>query len=158
VYGAPGGPFAAPYAAPTAPRYGAALAAPPPRRSPVLGIVAVIAAGIAALTPIVGSIAGFQIGLGAGKEIALRPSPKSWDLTMLSPVRDWVLAGEVSFWAGTILGLWALVQGIVAIVTRRGRVAGVVAVVLAVIAPVAFGLVTWISIAAGIGSGSSIGG
>lgn len=151
-------PYVAPYAAPVHPQYGAALSAPAPRRSPALGIIAVVVAGIAALTPIAAAIAAFQIGIGAGKEIALRPSPDAWDVTILSPVREWVLVGEVSFWLGTVLGLWALVQGIVAIVSRRGRIAGVVAVVLAVVAPILFGVVTWVSLAAGLESGGSIGG
>lgn len=158
-YGAPqAAPYVAPYAAPVHPQYGAALSAPAPRRSPALGIIAVIAGGIAALTPIAAAIAAFQIGIGAGKEIALRPSPDAWDITILSPVREWVLVGEVSFWLGTVLGLWALIQGIVALVSRRGRIAGIVAVVLAVVAPILFGVVTWVSLAAGLESGGSIGG
>ena len=42
-------------------------------------------------------------------------------LALLSPVRDLVLWAEIGFWAGTVLGIWALIQGIVAIATRRGQ-------------------------------------
>ncbi|MEJ3403722.1 hypothetical protein WDJ51_03145 [Rathayibacter sp. YIM 133350] len=37
---------------------------------------------------------------------------------------------------GTLLGLWALIQGIVAVATRRGRGFGVAAIVIATITPV----------------------
>lgn len=151
-------PYAAPYTAPVDPRFGAVLASPPARRSPTLGIVAVIVSGLAALTVVVAAIAAFQIGLGSGAEIAMRPNAATWDMSLLTPVREWVLAGEMSFWIGTALGLWALVQGIVAIVTRRGRPAGIVAVIVAIIAPIFFGFAVWLSLVAGIGAGSSIGG
>jgi len=49
---------------------------------------------------------------------------------------------------GTVLGLWALVQGIIAIVTKRGRAFGVVAVILAVLGPV----VLYIVFAVALGS------
>jgi hypothetical protein len=151
-------PYAAPYTPPVNPQYAGALTAPPVRRSPLLGVAALIAAGVASLTPVVAAVAAFQIGLGLGREIALRPDRSTWDWSILTPVRDWVLVAEVSFWIGTALGMWALIQGIVAIVSRRGRIAGIVAVVLAVIAPVVFGVAVWLSMAAGIGAGSSIGG
>ncbi|KJC65746.1 hypothetical protein [Agreia bicolorata] len=40
------------------------------------------------------------------------------------------------FIGGTLLGLWALAQGIVATVTKRGRAFGIVAMALAVATPV----------------------
>jgi len=153
-----GGPYAAPYVASTYPEYGATLSPAPARRSPLLGVVAAVAAGVAVLTSVVAAIAGFQVGIGAGREIAQRPVPATWDWTILTPVRDWVLAGEVSFWVGTVLGVWALIQGIVSIVVRRGRVAGIVAVVLAIVAPLLFGSVAWAFGVAGLGAGGSIGG
>jgi hypothetical protein len=151
-------PYAAPYTAPVSPQYGAALTAPPARRSPLLGVIALIAAGIACLTPLVAAGAAIPIGVGLGKVVALGPDTADWDWSILTPVRDWVLAGELSFWIGTALGLWALIQGIVAIVSRRGRIAAIVAVALAVIAPVVFGVAVWLSLAAGIAAGGSIGG
>jgi hypothetical protein len=47
---------------------------------------------------------------------------------------------------GTLLGVWALTQGIVAIVTRRGRGFGVVALVAATLAP-GFSLVIYMATA-----------
>jgi hypothetical protein len=47
---------------------------------------------------------------------------------------------------GTLLGVWALTQGIVAIVTRRGRGFGVVALVAATLAP-GFSLAIYIATA-----------
>jgi hypothetical protein len=156
-YGAypPAPNFAAPYAAPAP----VGFADPAPSRGAALGIVALVA-GILALVvaPIAAGIASYGVGLGIGREFALRPSAASLDWSVLSPVRDWVLLGEVSFWAGTALGVWALVQGIVAIVRRRGRGTGIAAVVVAVLGPVAFGVVVNAFIAAGIAAGSSLGG
>lgn len=152
------GPYAAPYVAPVHPQYAAVLTPAAPRRSAALGIVALIAAGLAALTPVVAAIAAFQIGLGAGKGVASRPVTATWDWSILTPVRDWVLLGEASFWVGTALGVWAIVQGIIAIVRRSGRIAGIVAVVIAMLAPIVFGLATWISLAGGLEAGGSIGG
>ena len=81
-----------------------------------------------------------------------------FDWSILTPVRDWVLLGEIAFWAGTVLGTWALVQGIVAIVKDRGRGWGIAAVVLAVIGPIAFAVGVQALLAAGFASGASVGG
>jgi hypothetical protein len=48
---------------------------------------------------------------------------------------------------GTLLGLWALVQGIVAIASRRGRGWGVAALILAVAAPMITFVVYFVVIA-----------
>lgn len=58
--------------------------------------------------------------------------------------------GAASFWhipLGTILGLWALIQGIVAIVQNRGRGAGIAAVAIAFAAP-GVTLLVWAVVAA----------
>jgi outer membrane lipoprotein SlyB len=107
---------------------------------------------------LLGSIAGYNIGLGTGREIALRPMDIDFDWSILTPVREWVLLGELSFWVGTILGIWALVQGIVAIVKNRGRGWGIAAVIVAVIGPIAFATGVQAFLAAGFASGASIGG
>jgi hypothetical protein len=143
------GPYAAPYVAPVHPQYAAAITSPA-RRSNTLGIVAVIAAGLAALTPITAALAAARIGAGTAAQLAGLPLRSDLDLHILTPVRDWVLLGELSFWAGTALGIWALVQGIVAIARKRGRVAGVVAVVVAVLAPVVFALAAFLAFSAGV--------
>lgn len=152
------GPFAPPAVAPVHPQYGATLAPAPVRRSAALGIIAVVAAGLAAVTPLSAAVAAFQIGLGTGKTIASRPLGDDFDLGILTPVRDWVLMGEVSFWVGTALGVWALAQGIIAWVKRAGRVAGIVATIIAVVAPVVFWVAVWISLTAGLSAGGSVGG
>lgn len=161
-YAPPAGqaPYAAPYTYPG----GAARPAetPPPtpvRGSSVPGAIALVAGLVASIgAPLVAAIAGFNIGLGTGREIALRPLDADFDWSVLTPVRDWVLMGEIAFWIGTAIGIWALVQGIVAIVTNRGRVQGIVGTGLAVLGPIAFAIAVQASIAMGFAAGSSIGG
>ncbi len=69
----------------------------------------------------------------------------------LSPVRTEVLWVEIVFWVATILGILALVLGIVAIARRRGRGMGIAAVVLAVVGPGGFFLA--VSLLYGLGNG-----
>ncbi len=168
-FGTPAGPAVHPAYAPppgytgpyvTAPHapagsIGAAHAA----RSSRLGVVALIAAlGAAVLAPLAVAIAAFNIGIGAGREIALGPMDVDFDWSVLTPVRDWVLLGEIAFWVGTVLGVWAIVQGIVAIVTGRGRRAGIAAVVIGALGAVIFAVTLQGFLAAGFGAGSGIGG
>ena len=89
-----------------------------PTRS-TTGIIAFFLALVAVVVPTVaGSISAYLIGAG----IDLTASEAEVEnLSILSPVRDVVLWAEISFWAGTVLGLWALVQGIVALSRGRGR-------------------------------------
>lgn len=150
-------PYAAPYIAPKHPQYAAAVtySAPPSR---TLGIVALVLALVAlVVSPLVAGIAAFRVGLGTGREVALLPAAAEWDWALLSPVRDWVLLGEIAFWAGTVLGTWALVQGIVAIARRRGRGLGIAAVVISVVALGAFVVGGWTALFVGLASGASIG-
>lgn len=132
---------------------------PPVRRSSVLGVVALVLSLVATLgAGLLGAIAAFNIGVGAGRGLANLPSDGSFDWSILTPVRDWVLLGEVSFWIGTALGVWALAQGIVATVTARGRAAGIAAIVVAGIGPIVFGVVVQGMLSAGLAAGSSVGG
>lgn len=150
------GPYVAPHLPPVHPQYASAVA-PPARSSSAIGIVAVIVAGVAAMTPIPAAVAAFRIGAGAGARL-VDPAPASgFDLSILTPVRDWVLLAELSFWIGTVLGIWAVVQGIVAIVRDRGRIAGIVAVVIAVLAAVVFAVATVFALSAGMGAGIDTG-
>ena len=129
------------FVAPGAPRPQGPYAPPLPARRTdgTLGVVALIAGVIALVgASIAVSIAAYQIGLGAGRQLAARALTTDFDWSILAPVRDWVLLGEISFWVGTVFGLWALAQGIVAIVTGRGRGAGIAAAALAVAGPIAF--------------------
>ncbi|GAA5091319.1 hypothetical protein GCM10025760_18310 [Microbacterium yannicii] len=153
-YAPPAGYAVSPVAA--SGQYGTGI---PARRSGVLGVVALALALVATVgAGIVGAIASFRIGLGAGREISARAFDADFDWSVLSPVRDWVLLGEVAFWVGTVLGLWALVQGIVAIVTARGRGAGIAAVIVAALGPIAFGAVVQGFLTAGLSAGTGIGG
>lgn len=133
--------------------------AAPPRRSGALGIVALVLAVVATVgASLLAAAAAFTIGLGAGREISGRSVTADFDWSILTPVRDWVLLGEIAFWAGTVLGLWALIQGTVAIVTSRGRGAGIAAVIVAALGPVAFGVTVQALLGAGLTAGSGIGG
>ncbi|HWI32377.1 MAG TPA: hypothetical protein VNT50_12910 [Microbacterium sp.] len=161
-YGHPGSPppahpYAAPYVVPQHPQFAAAAtySAPPSR---ALGVVALVLALVTLVAaPLVAGIAAFRIGLGTGRDVALLPATAEWNWRVLSPVRDWVLLGEISFWVGTVLGTWALIQGIVAIAKRRGRGQGIAAVVIAVVALGAFVVVAWTALFLGLTSGASIG-
>ncbi|MBW9121015.1 hypothetical protein JNB63_13025 [Microbacterium trichothecenolyticum] len=131
----------------------------PAKRSGGLGFTALALALVATVgASLVAAIASFNIGLGAGREVVSRPFTGDFDWGVLTPVRDWVLLGEVSFWVGTALGVWALIQGIVAIVTSRGRGAGIAAVVIAALGPIAFGAVVQGFLTAGLAAGTGIGG
>ncbi|MFT4220893.1 MAG: hypothetical protein QM611_10285 [Microbacterium sp.] len=149
-----GGAYAAPYTAPVHPQYSGALQQPAPQRPAALGIIAVVLASIAAVTTAPAAIASYQIGVGAGAGLLSLGAGDPFDMGILSPVRDWVLLAEVSFWTGTVLGVWAIVQGIIAIAKRRGRVAGIVAVVIAALAPFVFTLTTWLAFSFGLTEGS----
>jgi len=123
-----------------------------------LGVVAFVLAVAATLgTTIVACVAAFRIGLGTGREITLRPMDVDFDWSTLAPVRDWVLVGEVAFWAGTVLGVWAIIQGIVAVVKNSGRGWGIAAIVIGAIGPIAFLLGVQALLVAGFASGASIG-
>jgi len=129
------------------------------KRSGALGIVALALALVATIgASLTAAIASFNIGLGAGREISSRPFTGDFDWSVLTPVRDWVLMGEVSFWIGTAIGVWALVQGIIAVVKGRGRGAGIAAVVIAALGPIAFGAVVQGFLTAGLAAGTGIGG
>lgn len=126
--------FAAPYVVPPAPGF---AAQPPPRASRTLGAIAFALSIVAVLVaPIVAAVAGWRIGLGVGYEglIAFSDDPTG-SLSSLTPVRGDVLMAETAFWVGTVVGVWAIVQGIVATALGRGRVFGVIAIVLAAIGP-----------------------
>ena len=152
-YAPPAGYAAAPITA-SAPVYGAA----PARRSSVRGVVALALALVATVgASLVAAIASYRIGLGAGRQITAGALDSDFDWSILTPVRDWVLLGEVSFWVGTALGVWALVQGVVAIVSARGRGAGIAAVIVAAQGPIVFGAVVQGFLTAGLTAGTGIG-
>ncbi|KQZ05044.1 hypothetical protein B5M43_002330 [Microbacterium sp. MEC084] len=133
-HAAPGAPTA-PYLPPQDARCAAALQAPRRAASPLLGRIAlVLAIGATVGASILLAVALAAIGAGIGPRLqALSPSA---GLEILSPVREWVLLAEVAAWGGTALGVWALVQGIVAVVRDRGRRSGIAAIATAALGPV----------------------
>ncbi len=168
---APAYPPAPQYAAPQAPYAGYAQPAqaygpyvPQPQPAPPtaaargVGIVAFVLALIAAtVAPIVGAVALYNVGAGisASSLSSLERADSSFDWSLLTPVREWVLLSEIAFWAGTVLGIWALVQGIVAIARKRGRGWGVAAVVIATIGAVVFSAALTVSGFAGLATSAA---
>lgn len=147
------GPYAPPYVLPGA-QAPVAQTPAPADRSPAPGIVALVAALVAAVVaPGVVAVAAFNVGLGAAGGADQAMTQTGFDLSFLSPVREWVLLGEISFWAGTALGVWALAQGIVAIVRRSGRPQAIAAVAVAAVGPAVFGLALQIALTAGFAAG-----
>ena len=140
-------------AATASPRTRKAVAtAVPPEPTPTLEPVAptlepTVAAVVA---PVVAGIAGFEIG---------RRIPGGLDttdpefLSILSPARDQVLWAELSFWTGTILGIAAIVIGILAIRKKQARGAGIGALVVAVLGPIIFWVVLFVAVSTGTAAG-----
>ncbi|MFF1540999.1 hypothetical protein ACFVWL_13035 [Microbacterium sp. NPDC058269] len=123
-----------------------------PSSSRLFGTLALVFALVAAVVPtIVVSISAFEIGrfLPNGASITAD------DLRVLTPVRDQVLWAELSFWLGTIVGIAAIVLGIVAIAKKRGRGAGIAALVVAVLASVIFFIALVVALTAGAAAGLS---
>lgn len=146
AYQAPAGAFTGP-----ATGYQAPFTPPVPPAGPGLGRVALILALVAAvLVPIAAGFLAYEIGHGAAGVANI--SRFTGDLLpLLTPVRDYVLWLEIAGWAGTAFGIWALVQGIVAIVKQRGRGAGIAALVLAVLGPIVFAVLAYGGLILGAG-------
>ncbi|MDN3497354.1 hypothetical protein QL996_15550 [Planococcus sp. APC 4015] len=143
------GPYAAPYALPAAPVRPAPT--PPERRPATLGIVALVMSLVAAIAaPIVAGVAGYAVGTGVGGTVSLDTFTSRFDLSFLAPVREWVLVGEIAFWIGTVLGVWALAQGVIAIIRDAGRPQGIAAVAIAAAGPVLFGVALQAALTAGL--------
>ncbi|QZQ55310.1 hypothetical protein KZI27_19035 [Curtobacterium sp. TC1] len=115
----------------------------PKAKKKTLGVVAFVV-GLAAL--VVGVIGGYLFGQAFGGSEAFRDSmensgatPSDSQITELMTSSN-AVTGSLMFYLGTALGLWAIVQGIIAAVTKRGRAWGVVAIIVAVVAVIAFGI------------------
>ncbi len=146
----PPGAFVAPVGGYSAPVGGYRPPTPGPRSS-LLGTLALVLALVAAVvTPAVAGFAAYEIGRRIPGAVELQGRMDS--LEFLSPARDQVLWGELAFWIGTLLGIAAIVAGIIAIVKHRGRGQGVAAVIIAAVAPGVFAIV--LSVAFGLGAAS----
>lgn len=144
AYQVPVGGYAAPAGSYTAPDTTA-------RPSGLFGTISLVLALLAAVvTPIIAGIAAFEIGHVLPQGVTTTTTE---DLSVLSPARDQVLWAELSFWIGTILGIAAIVLGIIAIAKRRGRGTGIAAVVVAVLGAVIFFTVLVAALAAGSAAG-----
>ncbi|MET3450405.1 hypothetical protein [Curtobacterium sp. 1544] len=127
----------------------------PKRKKKTVGVVAFIL-GLASL--VIGVIGGWIMGSALANSDALSglvptdgstPDQSQLQQQLMNDpnVMSQIGAGGVVAGIAALLGLWALVQGIVAIATKRGRGWGVFAIILAVVATIAtFG--TYIGVAA----------
>lgn len=154
-------PYGSPYPAQpgSAPAWAPPAPAPAPARPagpPALGIVALVVSLVALVVPtVLAALAGWYIAVDVAERIVSRPSTASFDLSILSGVRDWVLVGEIAVYGGTALGIWAIVQGIVAIVRRRGMAPGIAAIAVAAVAPLIVGTALYIVLSIGVGVGAT---
>jgi hypothetical protein len=136
---------------PVAPGYSPfALYPPEAPKSPRLGQVAMYAAiGIFVLS----AIASIVVGTAAGPLSARTSTSFNFSTGNLTPEQAASFAGVgalimVQMLLGTAIGLWALVQGIVAAATKRGRSFGVVAIIVAAAAPIVSFIAYMVSIVA----------
>ncbi|VXB14916.1 conserved membrane hypothetical protein [Microbacterium sp. 8M] len=148
AFAGPAGGYAAPFPAPAARRGGAAIG----RVALVLALVATV------LLTLVSAVLAWQIGYGAGSGTSLTDLERQLaaeDLSAFTPVRDLVLWWEITAWVASALGIWALVQGIVAIARRRGRGSGIAAVIIAALGPLVFFFVAYVVLAIALGVAST---
>lgn len=142
------GPYGSPW--PATPHPAPAAPATSAPRTKSLGLIALlIAAGGIGLAVILAGIAGARIGEPFLMAAENSGPDGALDLAYFSGVRGWVLLGEVAFWLGTITGIWALVQGIIALVQGRGRGAAIGAVIIAILGPALFFVVLVLAMALG---------
>ncbi|GAB6857010.1 hypothetical protein [Microbacterium xylanilyticum] len=144
AFAGPAGGYAAPFPAPAARRGGAAIG----RVALILALVATV------LLTVLNAVLAWQIGYGAGSGTTLPELEKQLaaeDLSAFTPVRELVLWWEITAWVASGLGIWALVQGIVAIARRRGRGSGIAAVIIAALGPFVFFFVAYVVLAIALG-------
>ncbi|ROS77572.1 uncharacterized membrane protein HdeD (DUF308 family) [Curtobacterium sp. PhB130] len=114
----------------------------PKAKKKTVGVIAFFASVVALIVGIVG---GYLLGTALGASGALRDVIDSGgtssadqqqlqDSLMNGSNAGQLAAGSVFMWIGTLFGLWGIVQGIVAIATKRGRGWGVFALILGVVA------------------------
>jgi hypothetical protein len=136
----------------------------PKRKKKTVGVVAFV---LGLLSVVIGVVGGYVMGSALANSDAISQlvptdgsTPDQGQLQqqlMNDPaVISQIGTGGVIAGVAAVLGLWALVQGIIAIATKRGRGWGVFAVILAVVATIAtFGTYIGVAAAAAVsGSGS----
>lgn len=128
--GASAQPYASPWTQQVNAAYGSGLDNPLGPRPSTLGTVALLFGLIATVgASIVAGIAAVKIS-PAFMQFAASGADITGSLAWLSPVAQWELLAEVSFYAGTVLGILAIVLGFMAAAQRRGRGRGIWAIVL----------------------------
>jgi len=153
AYPAPPGAYAVPVGGYQTPAGGYSVPPTAPPASRMLGVASLVAAVIAAVVvPILGGVFGFQIGTRVPSADLLDATGE--DLAFLTPARLQVLWAEIAFWAGTALGLLAIVLGVISAARRRGRGFGITAIVLAALGPVFFFVATLVLFGIGAAAGS----
>ncbi|MFJ2553249.1 hypothetical protein [Microbacterium sp. NPDC087591] len=154
AYSAPPGAYQVPVGGYTQQAGGYAVPDAAPRKSGLLGILALLFSLVAAVvTPIVVGVATYEIGRRI-PEAATRVDDFD-SLAWLSPARDQVLWAELAFWTGTILGIVAIVIGILAIVRKQGRGQGIAALIVSAVGPVIFFLVVLVALTLGGAAGTA---
>lgn len=152
-----------PYAASSAPASAGAPAwqsydEQPAKKKRTVGVVALVL-GIVALA--LGIAAGYFFGTAIADSNLLRDAMQNGGSTGAVDPSDAEAFGRspeiitfgVLALVGTVVGIWAIIQGIVAIATKRGRAFGVFGLILAVLGPVAL-VVLYAAIAGAAAMGS----
>lgn len=155
VYQAPAGAYQVPSGGYGAPSGGYAVPATPEKRPAALGVFALVLSLVVAVAlPVIAGFVCWEIGYRIPEATTSLSEQDVESLAFLSPARDQVLWAELTFWTGTVLGIAAIVLGIIAIVKRRGRGQGIAAVIVAAIAPVVFFTVAIVAVGFGAASGA----
>lgn len=146
---APPGAYQVPVGGYAAPSGAYAVPETASKPSGVLGFLALGLSLLAAVVmPVIGGVNAFEIGRRIPQGISTAS-----DLRIFSPARDQVLWAELSFWGGTVLGIAAIVLGIIAIRKRQGRGAGIAALIVAVLGAVIFFVAVFTAFAIGGAAG-----
>ena len=130
-------------------QYPAQYYAGPPQQGKTLGVVAFVA-GLVALvgspiiSVVVGAVLGHLLPPGSGFAQGFAAGSNTHDPATVGAG----LLIVVQFVVGSGLGIWALVQGIIAVRKRRGRTFGIMAIVFAGVAPILSFIVYIVALAA----------
>jgi len=128
----------------------AAPAAPPAETAPVRrkGRFPGVASLILALLAVVGDIAVFVIAIVGIASFASSFDPSTLDFSSgLTAFFGFAAFAAIAFWGGVIVAGLALLLGIIAIVSNRGRIPGIFGTIISILV-----LLTHLSIALAIGN------